>query len=126
MFYRFIRIWYLVLIIFGRPGFINGQALPIKPERTVSFTTSEGSYMNVDVSSDGKQLLFDLVGDIHLVSAQGGRARQLTHGIGLKSQPIWLPDGKTFSYISDSSGELRRYKQSMDKKKTYCNFQICH
>jgi Tol biopolymer transport system component len=95
------------------PGFINGQSLPIKPERTVSFTTSEGSYMNVDVSSDGKQLLFDLVGDIYLVSSQGGKTRQLTHGIGLKSRPIWFSDGKTFSYMSDSSGDLRRYKQSV-------------
>lgn len=117
MFYRFIRIRFLILMISNAPGFINGQSLPIKTERTVSFTTSEGSYMNVDVSPDGKQLLIDLVGDIHLVSSQGGKTHQLTHGIGLKSRPIWYPDGKTFSYTSDSSGDLRRYKQSISGKK---------
>jgi hypothetical protein len=72
--------------------------------------------MNVDVSPDGKQLLFDLVGDIHLVSSKGGKTRQLTNGIGIKSQPIWFSDGKTFSYISDDSGGLRKYTQTISGK----------
>ncbi|MCS3800124.1 amidohydrolase family protein [Niastella sp. OAS944] len=116
MFYSFIRIRFLLFIISSAPGLIKGQSLPIKPERTVSFNTSEGSYMSVDVSPDGKQLLFDLVGDIHVVSSQGGKTRQLTHGIGLKSKPVWLSDGKTFRYMSDGSGELCWYKQSISGK----------
>ncbi|MCS3801047.1 amidohydrolase family protein [Niastella sp. OAS944] len=87
--------------------------LPIKPERTIKFTTNEGSYMNIDVSPNGKQLLFDLVGDIHLVSSKGGKTRQLTHGLGVKSKPVWSHDGKAFYYISDDNGELRMYKQSI-------------
>jgi hypothetical protein len=55
--------------------------LPIKPERTISFTTDEGSWMDVDVSPDGKTILFDLLGDIYCVPAKGGNARQLTRGI---------------------------------------------
>lgn len=106
------------MMVSGLPGFTNGQSLPIKPERTISFTTTEGSYMSVDVSPDGKQLLIDLVGDIHLVSSQGGKTRQLTRGIGLKSQPIWCSDGKNFSYLSDYSGDLCRYKQPINGKKT--------
>src|SRR6478735_6189336 len=116
MFYSFIRIRFLLFIICSTPGLIRGQSLPIKPERTISFTTTEGSYMNIDVSPDGKQLLFDLVGDIHIVSSQGGKTRQLTHGIGLKSKPVWFSNGNTFSYMSDGSGDLRRYKQSISGK----------
>jgi hypothetical protein len=41
------------------------QNLPIKPTRTISFTTDEGSYMNVDVSPDGYAILFDLLGDVN-------------------------------------------------------------
>ena len=29
-----------------------------------SFTTDEGTWMNLDVSPDGKQIVFDLLGDI--------------------------------------------------------------
>src|SRR5882724_7433476 len=57
------------------------QELPIKPSRTITFTTDEGSYMNVDVSPNGKTLLFDLLGDLYSVPANGGNPKQLTRGI---------------------------------------------
>jgi hypothetical protein len=60
---------------------INPSGLPIKPARTISFTTDEGSYMDVDISPDGKTILFDLLGDIYCVSEKGGNARQLTRGL---------------------------------------------
>jgi hypothetical protein len=55
--------------------------LPIKPERTISFTTDEGSYMDVDVSPDGKLILFDLLGEMFVMPVKGGNARQLTRGL---------------------------------------------
>lgn len=89
-------------------GFANGigyaQSLPIKPTRTIAFTTDEGSYMNVDVSPDGRTLLFDLLGDIYSVPATGGKAQQLTRGLALHLRPVWSPDGTKIAYISDSSG----------------------
>lgn len=83
------------------------QQLPIKPARTISFTTDEGSYMNVDVSPDGRTLLFDLLGDLYSVPTTGGDATQLTRGIALHLRPIWSPDGKRIAYISDISGSFR-------------------
>lgn len=82
------------------------QQLPIKPTRTISFETNEGSYMNVDVSPDGKTLLFDLLGDIYSLPVAGGEATQLTRGLALNLRPIWSPDGKMFAYNSDNSGEF--------------------
>src|SRR5580700_5337211 len=75
------------------------QELPIKPARTISFTTDEGSYMNVDVSPDGKTLVFDLLGDLYTIPSTGGEAKQLTHGIALHLWPFWSPDGKKMAYI---------------------------
>ena len=38
-----------------------GNNLPLEPTRTISFTTDEGTWMSLDVSPDGKSIIFDLV-----------------------------------------------------------------
>ena len=50
-----------------------------QPSREVSLTTTEGTWMSVDVSPDGKTLVFDLLGDIYSIPATGGEAK-LVHG----------------------------------------------
>jgi imidazolonepropionase-like amidohydrolase/Tol biopolymer transport system component len=95
----------LVVIMVGcEDGISFGQYLPIKAARTVAFTTSEGSYMNLDVSPDGKTLLFDLLGDLYSVPANGGRAIELTRGIALHLRPVWSPNGAKIAYMSDTLG----------------------
>ena len=42
-----------------------GNQLPLKPNRTISFTTDEGTWMSLDVSPDGKSIIFDLVSILH-------------------------------------------------------------
>jgi Tol biopolymer transport system component len=74
--------------------FCFSQGLPIKPTRTISFTTDEGTYMDVDISPDGKTIVFDLLGDIYTVPATGGKATQLTIGLAYNRCPVWSPDGK--------------------------------
>jgi len=82
------------------------QTLPIKPSRTISFTTDEGSYMNVDVSPDGRTILFDLLGDLYTIPSNGGNATQITRGMAIYTSPIWSPDGTKIACISDYSGAL--------------------
>ncbi len=35
------------------------------PTQRVQFTTTEGTWLNVDISPDGKTLVFDMLGDIY-------------------------------------------------------------
>ena len=37
---------------------------PTGPTTPLAFDTSEGTWMNVDVSPDGTQIVFDLLGDV--------------------------------------------------------------
>lgn len=80
------------------------KTLPLKPERKISFTTDEGTWLAVDLSPDGKTILFELLGDIYTVPAAGGKATLLLGGMSMDTQPVYSPDGKWFAFLSDRDG----------------------
>jgi Tol biopolymer transport system component/imidazolonepropionase-like amidohydrolase len=80
------------------------DSLCITPTRTVSFETSQGTQMNVDVSPDGETIVFDLLGDLYAVSRSGGAATRLTSGMAMDRQPVFSPDGSRILFVSDRSG----------------------
>src|SRR5579883_2160841 len=80
------------------------EPLPVKPARKVEFTTSEGTWLSLDVSPDGKTILFELVGDLYTIPFAGGEAKKLTSGMGFNSQPRYSPDGTKIAFISDRGG----------------------
>ncbi|WP_350288135.1 amidohydrolase family protein [uncultured Croceitalea sp.] len=67
-------------------------------------STNEGTWMNLDVSPDGKTLVFDLLGDIYKMPITGGKATPLRSGIPFEVQPRFSPDGKHISFTSDAGG----------------------
>ncbi len=60
--------------------------------------------MNLDVSADGKFIVFDLLGDIYKIPITGGNAILLAGGMAWEVQPRFSPDGKYISYTSDKEG----------------------
>ncbi len=68
------------------------------------FTTTEGTWMNLDVSPDGKTIVFDMLGDIYSVPISGGNAKVLRTGIPFEVQPHFSPDGSKILFTSDAGG----------------------
>ncbi len=78
--------------------------LPLIPTRPLRFSTDEGTWMSLDLSPDGRTIVFDLLGDIYTIPATGGAATRITSGSGFDGQPRFSPDGKSIVFVSDRSG----------------------
>lgn len=80
------------------------KGLPLITERTVSFTTSEATWLSLDLSPDGTTIAFELLGDLYTLPITGGQATRITSGQAYDMQPAWSPDGKHLVFISDRNG----------------------
>lgn len=58
------------------------------------------------ISPDGSRIAFVALGDVHVVSAQGGVPENLTNDAALDADPDWSPDGRSLLFSSDRSGGL--------------------
>lgn len=65
---------------------------------------SSGTWMSVDVSPDGRRLVFDLLGDLYVMPIEGGKATPLTSSIAWEMQARWSPDGQQLLFMSDAGG----------------------
>ena len=99
--------------------FTEYKSLPLKPARKISFSTQEGSWMSLDVSPDGQNIVFDLMGDLYTMPMTGGRATPLTKGL---LPMMYIHDtarmAKKFFFISDRSGGDNVWYFDLEKKDT--------
>jgi len=84
--------------------------------KDLEFETSTGTWMSVDVSPDGRTIVFDLVGDIYTMPVGGGAASLVLAGAAFEMQPRFSPDGKRIAFTSDRDGLMNVWTMDVTGK----------
>jgi len=96
--------------------------------RQVPLNVSEGTWMNVDVSPDGRMIAFDLLGDIYTMGIAGGHPTRITSGLAFDMQPRFSPDGRLIAFTSDRGGGDNIWVMNADgggaRQITHENFRL--
>src|SRR5262245_11967416 len=82
----------------------RNEGFVLTTAETIEFTTDEVTWPSLDVSPDGRTILFDVLGDLYTLPIDGGTATRIMGGLSFESQPTWSPDGKTIAFLTDRSG----------------------
>ena len=90
--------------------------LPLEMKDKLEFETDEGTWMSLDVTPDGRLVVFELLGDLYKVPIGGGDAARVTDGAPYDAQPRVSPDGKWIAFISDRSGSDNLWIATIDGK----------
>jgi len=96
---------------------VKNKGLPLLTERPLTFTTSEATWLSLDLSPDGRTIVFELLGDLYTLPITGGEATRITSGQAYDMQPAFSPDGKKLVFISDRNGSENVWVANADGSK---------
>ncbi len=86
------------------------------PKRVQAIDSQEGTWINLDVSPDGREIVFDFLGDLYLMPVEGAAGEgegghfpeKLTEGVAWDMQPRFSPDGSWIAFTSDRTGKSEK------------------
>ena len=97
----------LLMILFGLQPTANSQQ-PIA-------NSQQPLWMRYNtISPQGDKIAFAYKGDIYVVDAEGGMAKQLTTNSSYDFNPIWSNDGKYIAFASDRNANFDIYTVSVN------------
>jgi Tol biopolymer transport system component len=82
----------------------KNNTLPLIATRTLEFSTDEGTWISLDLSPDGRTIVFELLGDLYTMPVSGGAATRMTSGQAFDMQPRYSADGEHLVFVSDRDG----------------------
>src|SRR5258705_246646 len=88
------------------------------PTHTSSFTTDEATWLDLDVSPDGKRIVFSILGDLYVLPIGGGEATRITSGPAYDIQPRFSPYGAWIALTSDRGAAAKRWMCDPPGRKT--------
>ncbi|MBO9604290.1 MAG: PD40 domain-containing protein [Novosphingobium sp.] len=83
---------------------LSGARVAAEEGKMLAYEAHEATWSQLDLSPDGKTILFDVLGDIYRMPAQGGEATPVLTGDAWERDAVLSPDGKWMAFISDRSG----------------------
>ena len=116
-----VRIWSFVSAILS--VYLGGACIQVGQRseadsrlqvRTVAFEAHEATGLAFDLSPDGSQIVFNLLGDIWIVPAEGGNARPVTDAVRDGAYYIDPGFSRTGRQILFRNRSTRRWLQSLD------------
>lgn len=87
---------------------------PPGDKREIDINVTEGTWMSLDVSPDGKTIAFDMLGDIYTMPITGGKATNIASGMAWEMQPRFSPDGSRIAFTSDRAGGDNIWTMNVD------------
>jgi imidazolonepropionase-like amidohydrolase/Tol biopolymer transport system component len=98
----------------AKPPKWDVNAPPGMTTRQIRIAVDNGTWMNVDVSRDGKLIAFDLLGDIYVMPLAGGTPTRIAEGLAYDQQPRFSPDSKRIAFTSDRGGGDNIWVMNLD------------
>jgi Tol biopolymer transport system component len=90
--------------------FLTGSTLAVfaqQPPEKVSLQIHEGTTLGFDLSSDGRSIVFDLLGQLWILPAKGGVARPITDAVRDVAEdldPTFSSDGRRVVFRGERNG----------------------
>ena len=81
---------------------------------SIQINTNETTWSSLDVTPNGQQFVFDMLGDIYIADLNGGKASALTQDFAWNIHPSVSPDGKEVTFISDRDGLSNVWVMNID------------